>query len=574
MKMVLYNNPIHPWAFGLCAIMCGLMSLSIQAELVLLDADDTYPSGGSGAPKVLSGGGRVLVNADMTQTAGASAKNIPDDPDAPGTPAASLTFTGVTQAPSIDGGFTYKPPDTHGAVGPGAGSVGRIVQVTNSGIEIFNKSGTTVASQTDLDAFMTTLGLSGLSGSGSGNLGFDPKVIYDQNSGRFFIVILDGRTPSGGGARSNVVICTSKDATPDTLTTTDWSAESDTALVTIDSSDTWFDYPGIGADSTRLIVTGNMFTSGGTFKGNTIRVFLKASLTDDGSPSGATFTDIIIDSAVTPGTSTIQPAHVFGSTLNGDFYMVNRFGSTAYQLWQITGIGGSTAALVSSSPSTHGSLTLGSALDGAAQTTNGTNDEPTISTLSARMMNAMYRSDSIWWCLSSDTDSDSKTEIVWFEIDPNSTDSAVAGTQTSPTTVQSGTIDGTTSADWVYMPSIAVNSSGDAMICYSESNASTAVSMRAAARFTSDPSGTFQAGVTIATGAGEYDDFFADSTERWGDYSACVLDPDDDETFWVFNEICETAATASGDDADWGTRIAKMGSVVAVPVELSGFSID
>ena len=75
-----------------------------------------------------------------------------------------------------------------------------------------------------------------------------------------------------------------------------------------------------------------------------------------------------------------------------------------------------------------------------------------------------------------------------------------------------------------------------------------------------------------ASGAGEYDDFNADNPERWGDYSGAAVDPDDDETFWVSNEICQTAATGAGNDADWGTRIAQMG--VVVPVELMSFSIE
>ena len=59
----------------------------------------------------------------------------------------------------------------------------------------------------------------------------------------------------------------------------------------------------------------------------------------------------------------------------------------------------------------------------------------------------MYRndggnSDSIWLTLTSDPDSDSQTEVVWFEIDPNFANSAVAGTRTTPDIRQSGSIDG------------------------------------------------------------------------------------------------------------------------------------
>ncbi|GJM09336.1 MAG: hypothetical protein DHS20C11_16120 [Lysobacteraceae bacterium] len=554
---------------GLLCIL-AFLATPVNAEQVWVDVDPAFPSAGSRAPLVYSGGGNVVMDLTSTDPGPAPAALVTTDSQR--TPTPVLTFTGITQSPSLDGGFTYKPPDTHHAVGTGIGSTGRVVLVTNSGLEIYDKTGTSIAGPLDLDAFLTALGASGLSGIGVSNLGFDPKVIFDQHSGRFFVVIIDGRTPGGAG-RNNVHIATSKSATPGSLTTTDWSVETADTRTTFTGGDAWFDYPGIGADATRLVITGNMFTAGGTFVGTKIRVFLKSSLTDDGVPAGATFNDIDID-----GTTgfTVQPAHVYGSTLNGDFYLISRTGSTSYRLWQVTGAGGS-ATLVAGSPSSN-AWTGGAFLGiGAPQTTDGMNDEPTISTLSARIQNAVYRNDagntdSIWLALTSDPDGDVQSEVVWFEIDPNSTDSAIAGVLTTPVILQSGSIDGSTAADWTFMPSIQVNGSGDVVIGYSESNGTKAVDMRVAARFVSDPMGSLQPPEVIASGAGEYDDFSGDDPERWGDYSGMALDPDDDETFWVSNEVVETAASGAGDDADWGTRIAQLGAVT--PVELIRFSVD
>ena len=321
-------------------VASGILSLLLLAEPSLgqmVDVDPTFPSGGSRAPLVLSGGGLTELVLD-TSDPGPAPLSLVDD-TGPGTPTATLTFTGITQTPSLDGGQSYKPPDTHHAVGTGIGAAGRVVHVTNSGVRIFDKTGASLAGPLDLDAFLTALGATGLSASGVGNLGFDPKVIFDQHSGRFFIVILDGATPGVGG-RSNVHICTSKTATPGTLTTADWTVETASTLTTFVGGAAWFDYPGIGADATRLVVTGNMFTAGGTFVGTKVRVFMKTSLTDNGAPAGATFNDIDVDTSVTSGISTAQPAHVFGATVNGDFYLINRVGSTSYRQWQITGAGG------------------------------------------------------------------------------------------------------------------------------------------------------------------------------------------------------------------------------------------
>ena len=562
---------------ALVVFLSGMLSYTcVFSKTVITDMDPAYPSGGSGVAFVRTGSSLVEIELDTSNPGPAPLAHV-TNPAAVRTPGVMLTFTGLTQTPSLDGGFTYKPPDTHLAVGTGAGAAGRIVQVTNSGLEIFDKTGSPVAGPLDLDAFLTALGGSGLSAIGGSNRSFDPKVIFDQHSGRFFIAIIDGRTPGVGG-RSNLHIATSKTATPGTLTTTDWSLETASALTTFVGGDSWFDYPGIGADATRLVVTGNMFTAGGSFVGTKVRVFLKSSLTDDGAPAGATFNDIDVDTTVTPGIFTAQPAHVFGATLNGDFYLVSRVGSTSYLLWQVTGAGGA-ASLVASSPSSHAWTAGAFILTGAPQISDGMNTNPAIDTLSARIQNAVYRNDagnadSIWLALTSDSDGDLQTEVVWFEIDPNSTDSVTPGTLTTPSINQSGAIDGSTAADWTYMPSIGINSLGEALINYNESNATKAVEIRVAAREPGDTAGTFQASVLIEAGAGEYDDFGSTDPERWGDYSGTALDPDNDNIFWVSGQLCETAVTAAGNDADWGTRITQMMPITVVPVELMQFSIE
>ena len=42
---------------------------------------------------------------------------------------------------------------------------------------------------------------------------------------------------------------------------------------------------------------------------------------------------------------------------------------------------------------------------------------------------------------------------------------------------------------------------------------------------------------------------------RWGDYSGMSVAPDDDRTFWVYNEYALARGTPSdGEDGRWGTR--------------------
>ena len=103
------------------------------------------------------------------------------------------------------------------------------------------------------------------------------------------------------------------------------------------------------------------------------------------------------------------------------------------------------------------------------------------------------------------------------------------------------------------------------MIGYSQSFTDQFVDMRAVFRLQADPLNTFQSSVLVHSSVGEYDDFNASNPERWGDYSATVLDPDDDTTFWIANEYCIVGRVA-GDDAEWGTRIARMNLPGAPPL--------
>jgi hypothetical protein len=480
----------------------------------LADQDVVRPSAGAG------------IDTVMPVPPGYSYSSPDLDDVTPKTPTVSVGWSGVDGTPKD--GFFHKPPDTHIAVGTGAGAAGRVVMVTNSGIQIWDKAGSSITTATPLNTFLSLVAPAG----------FDPKVLFDQHSGRFFIVILNGKTPNPAGT-SDVHIAVSSNSTPNNLTT-DWTKLVGSALTNIGGTETWFDYPGIGADSDSLFITGNMFSTT-TSIGIKIRVFDKAALI------GGTYTyvDIDVDSGVTPGVFTAQPAHTYGTTDSGNFYLINRYGSTAYRLWEITGDPGA-PTIVSNSPR---GWTAGAQLTSAPQSGSAI----TIDTLSSRIMNAVYRSGNVWCALSSDMDIDSKTEVAWFKIATN------GGSPSAPTVADSGYIDGSDGDEWTFMPSINVNASGDVTICYSQSFSDQFVEMRYVSHHASDDPGTFQESVVAATSVGFYDAFSVDDPDRWGDYSACVVDPDDDETFWIANEIVQTSAV---DTSIWGTYIAKLNAVL------------
>lgn len=529
------------WILSLGLSVAVATPASAGRELHLMDS--AWPSVGPGSNGPHAPPQWVEIEVEKTGEPPPLPRSSVDSAPGPSTPGVSLGFSGV------DGSFkgapdccAYKPPDTSMAVGTGAGAAGRVVEVTNSGIQIWDKTGTSLAGPTPLITFLPAIPNPC---SASCPEPFDPKVLFDQHSGRFFIVVLEGRHASPNPSPlSNVHLAVSTSSTPSNLTT-DWTKLSGSALTTIGGIDTWFDYPGIGADSDSLFVTGNMFDDSGFFRGVKIRVFDKAMLL----AGSYTFVDINVDAAVTSGAFTVQPAHVYGATDSGHFYLINRFGSTAYRLWEISGdpgapviVGNATRSWSAGSEVSSGAPQMGSAV--------------VLDTLSSRIINAVYRDGHVWCALSSDTDFDGKTEVFWAKIATN------GGLPSVPTVADSGFIDGSDGNEWTFQPSINVNSANDATIVYTQSFTDQFPEMRYVSRAVTDPAGTFQSSVVAATSPGFYDDFGAPAKERWGDYSATVVDPADDLTFWVANEVVLSSGV---DTSFWNTFIAKLGAVTGVP---------
>ncbi len=99
-----------------------------------------------------------------------------------------------------------------------------------------------------------------------------------------------------------------------------------------------------------------------------------------------------------------------------------------------------------------------------------------------------------------------------------------------------------------WMPSIAMDSSGNIALGYSISSSNMYPSIRYTGRMYNDALGTMTiAEKGIMNGGGSQ----TDNSGRWGDYSAMAVDPSAPGTFWYTNEYYSTTSGAS-----WQTRIA------------------
>ena len=134
------------------------------------------------------------------------------------------------------------------------------------------------------------------------------------------------------------------------------------------------------------------------------------------------------------------------------------------------------------------------------------------------------------------------TGVRWYQFD-------VTGGNFPASAVQQQTW--TNGADGLYrwMPSIAVDESGNTVIGYSTSSTTIFPSIRYAGRLESDPPGNMAqgegimfAGVSAQT-----------SGPRWGDYTRTEVDPSNGMDFWHINQYAQSG--------DWHTRIGKFNFV-------------
>ena len=108
--------------------------------------------------------------------------------------------------------------------------------------------------------------------------------------------------------------------------------------------------------------------------------------------------------------------------------------------------------------------------------------------------------------------------------------------------------------NWRWMGSVARDKVGDILVGYSESCGDTCPggtamypSIYVAGRTASDPLGTLGAEVQVVGGSGSQ----PATSNRWGDYSAMRIDPNDGCTFWYTTEFYKVTQAF-----DWSTQVA------------------
>jgi hypothetical protein len=349
---------------------------------------------------------------------------------------------------------------------------------------------------------------------------FDPRVLYDAASQRWFAVSLDYGTevpfPPGAYGPNNYLVAVSKSADP----TEGWTGFK---IASDPTGTTWADFPQMGMDAEALYLGGLRITLGGGNAGQNLLVLPKADLLA-AVPSIANATNWSSLSFSQVGFLAQPVVNLDGGGLPATILSGNL---ASLGFLQSTKIGGSIASPVLAKskfipvdpPPVGGTVPYFAAQPGPKADLyagNGRFSEY-----------AVQVGGSIW--AAQTTKVDGRLAVRWYEID------AATDTLLQLGDVADPTLD-------LYFPSIAVNPFGDVVIGMSGSSETDFVGSYAAVGETIDGVTTFGDLILLQAGRADYEvlpDYGTPDTNRWGDYSATVVDPSDPHRFWTFQEYVE-----------------------------------
>lgn len=430
----------------------------------------------------------------------------------------------------------FIPPDTMGAIGPN-----HYAEMINGAYAVYSRTGT-LQQRITLDNFWSTNG-----GVAVNSFSFDPRITYDSTSGRWFAVAVD----AAGGANSGYLVAVSNSSNP-TLNGTGaagwtrfrFAADPGTGGAGNAAASThWADYPTLGITASSINIACNMFVvsgSGGT--GTLINVITipKADLIG-GVPTIANRTHF---QDVNPNTTGFNNTPI--TDLSGTITEPGRFLSSynkASGALRVSAIGGTTNSPTAPAAFGPGSgfVTVTSRAAPPLATQSGPNDN--VNTGDSRFGASVVHANGEYWAVHS-VSVNSRSALEWYRI--NATTNAV---------IESGLISDATRH--FYYGSIAVNGLGDVVIGYSGSSDTDFISTFVSVGKTSGGVTTFGTPTLTQAGVANYVALDGSGRNRWGDYSATQLDPNDPNSFWTIQEF------ASGTN-QWQTRITQI-NIAAVP---------
>ena len=423
-------------------------------------------------------------------------------------PAASTlqSLPPVTSFAAVADNGTVIPPDAEGAIGPH-----HLMEALNSQVVIQDRSGNVLSAITNW-TFWSSLGVTE---------SFDAHVLYDPYAQRWIFSSAAGEKSSNGA----VLIGVSQTSDP----TAGWNIYK----INLGSSVNWVDYPTLGFNKNWIVVQANIFTvAGNNFVNSMIWAFDKADLYAGGTGKYT---------VLTPANGFTQvPATTMDPNLS-TMYLLEQSssGSGKLRIDTITGPVGSEVLTSGVAYPTGPSAwqEFSPVINFAPQLGSSEN----IDTEDGRIQSCVYRNGSLW---ASHTvylpaiGTPTRTAAQWWQI--NVSASALGQVQ------QFGRIDDPTGANFYAFPTLAVNHYGDVMLGYTHFGTGIYPSGAYSMRLASDPPNTMESEVILKAGEASYFKDFGTGENRWGDFTATVVDPVDDTSMWTIQEY-------AGQSNMWGT---------------------
>jgi PKD repeat protein len=414
-------------------------------------------------------------------------------------PLPDTTFMGL-----YDSGNSI-PPDVNGAPGPE-----HLMVTLNTQVRIQDRIGNEIST--------VSLGMfwSGLPGGGT----FDPKILYDSYEDRWVFVTCAGSQV--GDSRIYMGVSETSDPTGT------WFLYS---FIADPQNQVWFDYPSMGFNDKWIGVSGNMFGNGFY---STVYVFDKhAMYAGEGSVSFTRFATSLGFTLVPAITFDLEEENLYlvssansNSGGNGYISMFKVSGEVANPVFSKIGDVGTPNPWAGWAGNNGDFLPqLGS--------------PQLINSVDHRMENVVFRNNKLWAVhhVFLPANNPQRTAVQWWELTPTGQ------------IVQRGRIDDPSGLMSYAFPTIAVNEFEDIIIGHNNFSLNQYASAAYSFRSHMDEPNTMRDPYQYKDGKASYYKTFGGGRNRWGDYSATMLDPVNGVDFWVLQQYAELP---SGGDR-WGT---------------------
>jgi hypothetical protein len=434
-------------------------------------------------------------------------------------PAGLEAFAPPAEAPAALGNFAgltdtgWFPPDCTVAVGPE-----HVLAAVNASFAVYSKTGSVArAPQTFASWYASVITAAKI---------FDPKVIFDQHSNRWFLLTV--ALPSDPAKNeSYFLLSVSQTADPLGLW---WNYKLDATKDGNTATTNWADYPSLGVDPQAVYLTANMFKFGGNFQYAKVRILNKAPLL---TGSAATWWDFTkLKNGGGSMAFTVQPCLTFGAPQVE--YLVNSYFTGAatenqLTLWSITG--------TPTSPTLTG-RTVTTAAYGQPPAADQKGGTPALNSGDVRVLNAVFRGGSVWCGLTTFHnwgESVNRAAIHWFQLNP-----------ATGALVQQGVF-GAKALHYFY-PALMPDANGNMTLVFCRSGTNEFASIYFTGRKATDPVGQLQPSALLKAGTGNMQHVDTSGRNRWGDYSGAAADPADGRNVWFYSMFGDTGN-------NWGTWV-------------------